>query len=110
MSQKPETISKTVRASFTGKKSYDHVRLLINFVKLAEIDWAFVKFLPENQRFAENRVKIEDGEYHVKYSIGDKTIEQKMSVSRGRLAPVLTESGARCFHIHHGAECLSGEA
>ena len=101
MSREPETISKTVRASFNGKKSYDDVRLLINFVKLAEIDWAFVKFLPTKQRVAEsNRVKIEDGEYQVKYSISGKTVEQKMSVSRGRLAPVLTESGAECFHIH----------
>jgi hypothetical protein len=60
MSWKPETTTKTVTASFSGEKSYDDVQLLIDFARVAEIDWAFVEFLPENERFAEpNKIKLE---------------------------------------------------
>ena len=83
-------------ASFSGKKSYD-VELLIDFERLAEIDWALVEFLPENERFAEpSKMKLEDGDYLVKYSFSGKTFEQVMSVSAGRLtAAVDPEHGCR---------------
>ena len=97
MSWNPETTTKTVTASFSGKKSYDDVQLLIDFVRLAEIDWAFVEFLPENERFAEpNKIKLEDGDYLVNYSFSGKTFEQIMSVASGRLtAAVDPEHGCR---------------
>ena len=90
MSWKPETTTKTVTASFSGKKSYGDIQLLIDFVRLAEIDWAFAEFLPENERFAEpNKIKLEDGDYLVKYSFSGKTFERIMHVpqvaSRQRL-------------------------
>jgi hypothetical protein len=97
MSWKPETTTKTVTASFSGKKSYDDVQLLIDFVRLAEIDWAFAEFLPENERFAEpNKIKLEDGDYLVKYSFSGKTFEQIVRVAAGRLTPAVDpEHGCR---------------
>ena len=100
----PETTTKTVPASFSGKKTYDDVQLLIDFVRLAEIDWAFAEFLPENERFAEsNKITLEDGDYLVKYSFSGKMFEQIMSVAACRLtAAVDPENGCRKTSIRAG--------
>jgi hypothetical protein len=97
MNWNPDTTTKTVTASFSGKKSYDDVQLMIDFVRLAEIDWAFVEFLPVNERFAEpNKIELEDGDYLVKYSFSGKAFETIMHVAAGRLtASVDPEHGCQ---------------
>ena len=86
MRWKPETTTKTVTTSFSSRKSYDDVQLLIDFVRLAEIDWAFVEFSPENERSAEpSKIELEDGDYLVKYGLSGKTFVLPQVASWQRL-------------------------